>query len=414
MQTSAGCKAKCFTSCGMSKEYYLNMAKNHNSSFGDENPPERESVSMRHLDKAYAEDYRRWRSENSNSYGFFYRSGKSEYTYQDGVGFIDKTPEITELSSLYKVNRLISNIVMLYFIMITILPIFLPKLISDITGADIGFDVISRAYYGNSRTVLIYRYITAIIEKLIPIAIIGGMAKMSLKVMFPVKISNRPLFGICIPAALLIAAAGSMFIIPSSVVLAGFGIDTSQSVFVSGSAAAVVFTVILLVVIDPLLNELIIHGTMLQLLRQFGDGYALVVTSVITAVCTEDIRTAVYYFVLSAVIGYFTLRTGSVITAVTMRSMVSLYFVIQSYIPVNVPENISMTVSMGFILLCLIIGMVTVITFLIKNNHKISLPFKETYLSNYEKIMYFFTNPMVIILAAMSLALMILTAPIKL
>ena len=396
------------------KEHCVTMSKNRNSSFGDENSPERESVSIRHLDKEYAEDYRRWRSENSNSYGFFYRSGKDEYTYQDGIGFIDKTPEITELTSLYNVNRLISNIVMLYFIMITVLPIFLPKLISDVTGADIGFDIISRAYYGNSRSVLIYRYITEIIEKLIPIAITGAAAKMSLKVMFPMKISNPPLFGICIPSALLIAAAGSMFIIPSSVVLAGLGIDTSQSVLVSGSAGTVAFTVILLVVITPLLNELIIHGTMLQLLRQFGDGYALVVTSVITAVCTEDIRTAVYYFVLSAVIGYFTLRTGSVITAVVMRSVVSLYFVIQSYIPLAVPENIALTASMGFILLCLIIGMVTVITFLIKNNHKISLPFKETYLSNYEKIMCFFTNPMVITLAAMSLALMILTAPIKL
>lgn len=390
------------------------MPKNQNSSFGDENSPERESVSIRHLDKEYAEDYRRWRSENSGSYGFFYRSGKDEYIYQDGIGFLDKPPEISELSSLYNVNRLISNIVMIYFIMVTLMPIIMPGLISRITGADLGFDVMSRIYYGNSRTVFIYRYITAIVEKTLPIVIISRMAKMSVKVMFPVKISNRPLFGICVPAALLTAAAGSMLMIPSKIVMGQIGIDTSQSVLIQGSLGSVICSVILLVVIDPLFTELIMRGAMLQLLRQFGDGYAIIVTSFITAICVEDLRIAVYYFVLAAVTGYFTLRTGSVITAIVMRSSVSLYFVIQSYVPMSVPENIAAAASIGFILLCLIAGMITVITFLIKNNHKISLPLKETYLSNYEKIMCFFTTPMVIILSAISLAMMIMTAPVKL
>lgn len=393
------------------------MQKKRNTLDGRENSSAREGSSVSHLDKEFAKNYRKWRSENSNPYGFFYSGGESEYTYQDGIGFIGNTPELTEAAALFNVNRLVSIVAAIYFVMLVAFPLLLPGFLSEKFGVDIGFDVISRSFYGSSKAIIIFQYATAIIQKILPMIIIYKTAKMPFKVMLPTRISNKPLFSISVPAILLIAAAGTMMMMPTRIIMTAVGVDMkniSQTFEVMDSAVYTALSIILTVIIEPLLTELIIHGAILQLLRQFGDGYALVVTSIITAICSEDIRIAVFYFVFSAVIGYFTLRTGSVITAVIMRSTINMFFLAQSVSDLASAPNMAMLLNLCFVLLCLIIGMITVITFLIKNNHKISLPLKETYLSEYEKLMCFLTDPTVIILISTAFSVMILTAPVHL
>lgn len=390
------------------------MQKNKNTSDGRVNSSARESTSVSHLDKEFAKNYRKWRSENSNPYGFFYSGAESEYTYRDGISFTGNTPELTEAAALFNVNRLVSIVATIYFVMLAAFPLLLPGFLSEAFGVDIGYDAVSGSFYGSSKAIIIFQYVTAIIEKILPMIIIYKTAKMPFKVMLPTRISNKPLFGISVPAILLIAAVGTMMMMPTRMIMTAVGVDMKnipQTFEVMDSAVCTALSIILTVIVEPLFTELIIHGAILQLLRQFGDGYALVITSIITAICSEDIRTALFYFVFSAVIGYFTLRTGSVITAVIMRSAINMFFAAQSVSNLASAPNTAMLLNLCFVLLCLVIGMVTVITFLIKNNHKISLPLKETYLSEYEKLMCFLTDPLVIMLISAAFSVMILTAP---
>lgn len=379
-----------------------------------ESSPERESASVRHLDKQYSGSYRRWRLENKGGYGFFYHDIRNEYTYQDGKGFIRDVPEYSERCAMQNVNRLISCIMLFYLLFNTLSVYIIPSLLSSAFGLNIGVDLTKNAYYGDETTVIIYRYITSIFKRVIVIALIGLITGMPLKVMVPIKTSNKPLFGTAIPSALLVAATGSVMMIPMKNLFSYMHAGLNLNLTITTNTSNMTALIILSVIITPIISEIFVHGACLQLLRQFGDGYALMITGIITAITCDDIRLFLYFFMISVVIGYFTLRTGSVLTAIFMRMTVSGFFYIQSFLGTMADERMSAIYVTAFVLVCIVIGMIVVVRFMIVNNHKISLPLKATYLTPYDKMMSFFTTPSVILWLAASFAVMICSIPLDL
>ncbi len=379
-----------------------------------ESSPERESASVRHLDKQYSGSYRRWRLENKGGYGFFYHDIRNEYTYQDGKGFIRDVPEYSERCAMQNVNRLISCIMLFYLLFNTLSVYIIPSLLSSAFGLNIGVDLTKNAYYGDETTVIIYRYITSIFKRVIVIALIGLITGMPLKVMVPIKTSNKPLFGTAIPSALLVAATGSVMMIPMKNLFSYMHAGLNLNLTITTNTSNMTALIILSVIITPIISEIFVHGACLQLLRQFGDGYALMITGIITAITCDDIRLFLYFFMISVVIGYFTLRTGSVLTAIFMRMTVSGFFYIQSFLGTMADERMSAIYVTALVLVCIVIGMIVVVRFMIVNNHKISLPLKATYLTPYDKMMSFFTTPSVILWLAASFAVMICSIPLDL
>ncbi|MGN1417626.1 MAG: type II CAAX prenyl endopeptidase Rce1 family protein, partial [Oscillospiraceae bacterium] len=290
----------------------------------------------------------------------------------------------------------------------------IPSFLSSAFGLNIGVDLTKNAYYGDETTIIVYKYIISILKKLLPAALIGIITGMPLKVMIPLKTSNKPLFGTAIPSALLVAAAGSVMMIPMKNLFSYMHAGLNLNMTISSDSSNMAALIILSVIITPIFSEILVHGACLQLLRQFGDGYALMITGVITAISSDDIRLFLYFFMISVVIGYFTLRTGSVITAIFMRMTISGFFYIQSFLGTMSDERLSAIHVTAFVLLCLVIGIIFVVRFMIVNNHKISLPLKATYLSPYDKMMSFFTTPSVIIWLTASFAVMICSIPLDL
>lgn len=379
-----------------------------------ESSPERESASVRHLDKQYSVSYRRWRLKNKGGYGFFYHDIRNEYTYQDGKGFIRDVPEYSEHCAIHNVNRLISCIMLLYLLLNTLSVYVIPSFLSSACGLNIGVDLTKNAYYGDETTIIVYKYITSILKRLIPIAILAIATGMPAKVMVPVKTSNKALFGTAIPSALLVTAAGSVMMIPMKNLFSYMHAGLNLNLTITSNTSNMTALIILSVIITPIMSEILVHGACLQLLRQFGDGYALMITGVITAMTSDDIRLFLYFFMISVVIGYFTLRTGSVITAIVMRMTISGFFYIQSFLGTLEDQRLSAIYVTAFVLICLTVGLICVVRFMSVNNHKISLPLKATYLSPYDKMMSFFTTPSVILWLAAAFAVMTCSIPLDL
>lgn len=389
-------------------------SKKHIPQTDAEGSPERETASVRHLDKEFSGSYRRWRLDNKGRYGFFYNDIKNEYTYQDGRGFIRDIPEYSEKCVLSNVNRAISCIMIVYLLLNTLITFIFPALLSDTFGVNIGVDYTRNNYYGDETTFIIYKYITGILKKLVPISLLGMITGMPLNIMIPIKTSNKELFSTAIPAALFIAAAGSVMMIPLKNIFSYMHAGLDLNLPISADSSNMTLLIILSVLIVPVLSEIFVHGACLQLLRQFGDGYALMITSLITAVSSDDIRLVLFFFMISLAIGYFTLRTGSVITAIVMRITVSGFFYVQSFLGTIEDERMSSILVTLLILICLVMGLIFIIHFLIVNNHKVSLPLKQTYLSTYEKMMSFFTTPSVILWLTGVFAVTICSLPLDL
>lgn len=375
----------------------------------EENYSARESESMRHLDREYIQSYRKWRQDKKNSYAFFYREN-AEFTYQDGKGFIRDIPERDEKSSLYKVNSMLGKVLILTTVLNLIYRYILPLIISNLTGANLSFS--AGNFHGNEWAVLAYNTVCTILLRVIPLIIIAVRTKMPLNIMIPMKISNKPLFYAAAPAALFTCALGSMLSIPYYNLLNYFSINIDKNRYLPHNQTVLVLTLFVDIIAVPALNELISRGAFMQLLRQFGDAYALCVSSFITSMLMFDIRIFPYTFFFSMIIGYFTMRTGSVGTAILMRCLLSGAYYLQSFLATKLSGINAEIYSSLFILAAFIIGIAFISRLLIVHGDKINLPLKKTYISGFEKAMYFFTCPSVILWIASTLGMVIAGLPI--
>ncbi len=341
-------------------------------------------LNWRYQDKTYNEMFKAWRKQRKDSIGFYYVSNPNELTYLDGYGFVTDYPEAAERSALRRVMNVIGVTMMILGMIDIFYKFAVPELLSML-GADIYYDRYAKAFYGNEWLILGFDTFFSIIKRIIPLAYVCRMMRMPVKVMVPTKITNRTLFGYSIPIMLFTAgccmAASGLY----GRILRLMHIEKNKLFEMPDSKAVLVLFLILHIIIIPIISEIHTRGALLQLLRQFGDGFAIVVTALLTALITYNLNTFCYMFVSALVIGYFTVRTGSVITAVLMRitTVAVSYgiFAMSEYLD----EDIRLMVSMASTFVILLVGTIGFVKLMIKDSGSFALNFKSRYLTFSDK-----------------------------
>ena len=337
-------------------------------------------LNWRYQDKAYNEMFKAWRRQRRDSVGFYYVSKPNELTYLDGYGFVTDYPEAAERNALRKVMNVIGVTMMLLGIIDLLYKYAVPNLLAAF-GVDIYFDKYTKTFYGNEWLILAIDVFFGVIKRLIPLLYVYKKMQMPIKV----RITNRTLFKYAVPVMLF--AAGCC-IAASGVydrILHFVGIEKDKLFDIPDSKAVLVLYLIVHIILIPIISEIHTRGALLQLLRQFGDGFAIVITALLTSLITYNLSTFCYVFVSSLVIGYFTVRTGSVITAILMRITMAAVsygvFMIDEFASEENGGFIIMTVM--FVVLA--VGLVSFIKLLIDHSNSFSLNFKGRYLSFTDK-----------------------------
>ncbi|MBR1383928.1 MAG: CPBP family intramembrane metalloprotease, partial [Ruminococcus sp.] len=103
-------------------------------------------------------------------------------------------------------------------------------------------------------------------------------------------------------------------------ILSVFHVDSVYIYMFPGSSTGVmVLSIILNCLILPVLTEVLFRGFVMQSFRQFGDSFAVIVSSLVCCLTFYDLSYIGYSLCCSIVIGLFTIRTGSLKTAVWMH-----------------------------------------------------------------------------------------------
>ncbi|MCR5166895.1 MAG: hypothetical protein K6C13_06745 [Oscillospiraceae bacterium] len=362
----------------------------------------RESESMKYLDREYIDSYRKWRRQSGNEFAFYHDTKNAETTYRDGMGIIREYPESAEKEALNGANNLLIFVLFMFVSINMIGELFIP-MICNRYGIVLSSGYVSMSFSGNEKAVYLATLLMAVVSRTITFIYFKIKVKMPLKVMFPMKVTDTHFFVLALPAAVLAVSLGFCMNSEVNSVLEYIGMPSSQTYSFPDDQVIGILMFIMTLVIIPALNELFLHGAALQVLRQFGDAYALLVTALLTALSAQNLRMGAYLLMNSIIIGYFTLRSGSTITAVVMRVITEIFYhvlTITSYSPaktVNLIAAVCMTMSITFI--CL---------YQKKHNDRISLPIKDTFLSEKEKALQFITSPGFIIWFSVCLSVMLL------
>lgn len=363
-------------------------------------------ASLKLQDKEYSELYRKWRIEHKKDYGFYFLDNSDELTYRNGEGFIIESPKAAERSAIVEIHSLLAKFLSIYTILNVILWV-----IKDIAPfGDFPFLYNILKFVSTSEYMAVATdYVVKIAIRLLPLIYLIRKINMPKKLLMPVKIYNKPLFKIAAPMAMLtfgIATFLSNIQHTSAVLL---GVDPTFSVWIPRNKVCLVLSAVLTAIIVPIISEIVHHGIILQILKQFGDGYALVITSLIAALTSGNYHTFLFTFTIMLVIGFFVVRSGSIITGFIMRIVISssVYFLtLLKYM--DLPEGLYMSLTAVMLLIYITVGFIAVSRFIIRHSNKISLPLYQMYLDTKERMMCCLTNASVIIWLTLTIMLMII------
>jgi membrane protease YdiL (CAAX protease family) len=364
---------------------------------GKKQPVTDDRLSWRHQDKSYNECYKIWRKQKKDTIGFYYVDSPNELTYQDGVGFIKNYPEAVETNALSQLNHYI-GISLLIVVIIDILGKYAVPVILNKLGADITLDIADLSLYGNPWIIIALAVGSTLLKAIYPVFTCLKVMQVPVNLLYPVKITNKPMFRISVPITLMFCGLSVMAIYFLNMLQIYLHIDTISKInfVIDDNNPAKIVYLIVIVVISPVLSELGGRCLLTQLLRQFGDGYAIIVTSIFSALVTYSLTSMVFSFIMSLIMCYFMMRTGSVITSIIMK--ISIFsFSVCFWLIKDMPDSqIKRILMISFLLLCIIPGLIAIIWFIIHHSDKIGMPIMSRYLSFSDKIIIGMTSKSII------------------
>lgn len=351
-------------------------------------------LNWRYQDKSYNENYKQWRKRNKDSAGFYFAENPNRLTYQDGVGFIKDAPEAHEAKAMRRTLSVLGAVLLFRVFFDAFSVYILPRLLGAM-GFDISYDVFTNRLYGNETLLITVKFITEALSVTIPAVMLMIGFKLPFKVMLPMRVGNKPMFKACVPAAMLV---GGVCCCMSELFRRVFQLtDTSLQTKFPTTGFGWAYVIVTHIIVIPVISELCSGGIILQLMRQFGDGVALVLTSFISAAFCYDFSEFLFYFTAVIMIRYFTVRTGSVLAGAVMRLTLSLYTFGLFIIRYNTEESSGRIFCVLYLFVTLIAGLAFTVRFLYRHSDCFGITMKPRYMSFSTKMIWTITSVPIIL-----------------
>lgn len=157
-----------------------------------------------------------------------------------------------------------------------------------------------------------------------------------------------------------------------------------------------------IIVFAALVEEIAFRGHIMQNLRKFGDGFAIFMAALLFALIHGNLVQAPFALIVGCALGYLSLKTGTLWTAVIIHALNNLISFAESRLVSVVREDILSIATTIFMYVLTIIGLLCFIVFI---NKAADFPLREskTLLSTAEKTVVYLTTPTM--LAAIALML---------
>lgn len=322
--------------------------------------------------RPYREAFTKWRNHDKNKYGYRFVHDSREHTYIDGEGFADKQCKTAETKALHSCLQFL-GLIMLIFLVLEQLSSLILILMYD--RGHITWNYFSQRaqdYMVPSEQVFLYCGL-----KLFSIATIITISDMVLKLPRQVVIPHerqKPAYLISGTSLILILTIIlRIFDYGTSNLFAAVNIDSTYYSYIStdSTQSQILFFIFELILI-PALTELFFRGMILQLFRQFGDNFAILISSLAAACCYHEMSKIFFIFILSMALGVFTVKSGSVFPAIAAKVLsLNLTYLLNSFTLLKNRASVRMT---GALLSIVLLALFTIILLMLHG--KLIRPFK--------------------------------------
>jgi membrane protease YdiL (CAAX protease family) len=161
--------------------------------------------------------------------------------------------------------------------------------------------------------------------------------------------------------------------------------------------AANVVSIVSITLVPAVFEELLFRGAILQSLRRFGDGFAIVVSAVLFGLLHGNLSQMPNTLLLGLLLGYFVIRTGSIVSVMFIHFMNNGLVLAFDYVSVYLTDTqlaiANMCILAGYILL----GVVGLLVLALRVGGLFQLAPSDYPLSAGKKFAAFFLSPAQII-----------------
>lgn len=269
-------------------------------------------------DDNYRKAYTRWRSDKDNPYTYTFVQDTREHSYMAGKGFIKVNAHDAENSTLYKCLSLL-GVVMIIHLAFDVLIYAVMRSFNLMQGNVVYFSQRFTEQHSQLLHVVVFIALT-VVKYLTIILVYKFKTKVPLEVALPKTRANPVMDFNSVVIMLMIMVVGRLCSTLLDKIMAVFNVDSVYIyMFPDTNAAVMMASAVLNCLIIPVFIEVFFRGFVMQSFRQFGDSFAVIVASIACCLTFYDLSYIGYSMCCSIVIGLFTIRTGSLRTAVYMH-----------------------------------------------------------------------------------------------
>ena len=149
---------------------------------------------------------------------------------------------------------------------------------------------------------------------------------------------------------------------------------------------------ILLAVLPPIFEEIAFRGILMQSLRRFGDGFALLVSALLFGLFHLNMIQAPYAFLLGLWFGYLVLRTGSLWISMVLHACVNFSAGVMSIFMNGMGEETLILVNLVYIVFWITTGVASVLFLILRARGPLRLYPAHTWLRGGQKVGVYFSS----------------------
>ena len=286
------------------------------------------------------------------------------------------------------------------------LGIILSLIFAAFTGVILTIIKTFLSLYGNTNEFTEDRYINyylthsivAIIASVLPFYISSSLMKSKISDLIQFKTFDKKFGLACIGIGMMTCVYGNFVAnsLMSNLNSIGLYPHTPRIPYNSNIVSTIMF-IISLSIIPPLVEEFAYRGIILGSLRQYGDGFAILVSSALFGLMHANFAQTPFTFIIGLILGFLTVRLNSILPAIIIHFLNNFSVAISIIFEENL-KNYSQALTLNLFSLSLIlIGILCLIYILNKDKNFFSIQRSTSALNLKQKFKAFSSSATMII-----------------
>lgn len=343
----------------------------------------------------YNIEFLQWRRNTDSKLAFRFSENNLESVYVTGAAHAKQDIGVTERESLTRCGQVIGAALLICFVT-EIAGESLMEAVLRLFGIDLEGDFLTLTMQGSQWAVVAVRAVLSLLKYLLPAVLLIRYSKFPRRVYAPVMPGGIPELSAGVGAGMVIAGIYALLAQRD-------GIEMAQNMINYKDPYAFIAYSAFDVFVSAAAMELFLRGTILPLLRQFGDYFAVAATALMAFLFPNQMPDRIAELLIGIAAGYLMIRSGSLPKCAALR----VVFCVLNYARLIAVYSVRNLWLWEYSLLLISLGTLGVMFYVVMRRHSLHMNNRRIVLSETQKMSALIQTVTTLPWAAVSVLLML-------